>query len=721
MAAKLRNEYLEYLFSKHILVHEEGEGQKPVDDPSYSSLIPERISHSNQYAAETLLSLARLLNIRITSGGELAQPEMIPFSAEMIGENVPMAFYQGFPKSVKKLSFQDLLYDQVLSYFVTYGLGDFSAPQYSVFEKKEELERSVFKEEGTVKDFVILPQDEAEKTLQKYIADMLSSTRPLNDRNMKVAALWYQDHGTLPSNIASKTTAVRLLLETRDTACAKTLMLSDVIKIMEEANFRLRANEIGSADRFSTCKVNFPNQTRKLITKVMDEIFESNRVDMAACYEKKKTWAGLLHHIHYQAKTTKAQGFLDAMRGKKNYSVYSMFEKILAEDGPADAAYFLKQSKGSGALLRHLNYLASRCESEEELSKLIRILREEKDHKPVILMQMLLMYAGYERTFTIGRTFQFTKFNQLRVHEETEEEEKKRRSKLLPRQRELLLDAVRQCLKETLFGRLGKVYIHPDMERYAVPINESASQGGFGVLSSGSWCAIPKAKKIRGFTYWEKVDDIDLSVIGLTPEGIQVEFSWRTMSGEQSEGITYSGDQTSGYNGGSEFFDIDVPQFRKEHPEVRYLIFCDNVFSYLTFAECVCRAGYMIRDNEDSGEIFEPKTVESSFTVNAPARFCYLFGIDLETNRFVWLNMAREGNTAVAGETPLRFLIEKFHITDSLNLRVLFEMLAEKVVEDRQEADVIVEPPSVTAGKRDDREVIHEYDFERIMALLEKH
>ena len=139
----------------------------------------------------------------------------------------------------------------------------------------------------------------------------------------------------------------------------------------------------------------------------------------------------------------------------------------------------------------------------------------------------------------------------------------------------------------------------------------------------------------RSFTYWEKVDDIDLSAIGLREDGSYQEFSWRTMFDRTGDGIVYSGDQTSGYDGGSEYFDVDPVLFRKRYPSVRYLVFCDNVFSGVPFSSCICRAGYMIRDRIDSGEVFEPKTVQSSFAANGQSTFCYLFALDLDANDFI--------------------------------------------------------------------------------------
>jgi ABC-2 type transport system ATP-binding protein len=130
---------------------------------------------------------------------------------------------------------------------------------------------------------------------------------------------------------------------------------------------------------------------------------------------------------------------------------------------------------------------------------------------------------------------------------------------------------------------------------------------GVGVLPRGSRSPIDLGSTVRGFTYWEKVNDIDLSVFGLSPDGSQIEFSWRTMQLVQERGetlpIVYSGDETSGYNGGSEYFDVDIAAFRRTWPDVRYLVFCDNIYSVCHFNRCFCRAGYMLRKHPDSGEV----------------------------------------------------------------------------------------------------------------------
>lgn len=185
----------------------------------------------------------------------------------------------------------------------------------------------------------------------------------------------------------------------------------------------------------------------------------------------------------------------------------------------------------------------------------------------------------------------------------------------------------------------------------------------------------------------------------------------------RSGAITYSGDETSGYHGGSEYFDINIPEFKALYPEYRYLIFCNNVYSGSNFNNCFCKAGYMLRDRDDSGEVYEPKTVRSSFLVNCESTFAYLFGIDLFANEFIWLNTSKSSTARVAGNTSLDFLKDYFHMTEIMNLYDFFSMMATECVSNPMEADVVVTDHETACA--DGAEVIREYDFEKIKALME--
>lgn len=683
--------YKDYLFDKYILV-----GKKKEENAE------------NRIA--TFFSLLRLYNVRIIKGEEYLSQEMILYTAERLGKNVSEPFYKGFPKSVRKLSRRGLLIDQFFAYARTYGLGHFMGDEiHSLFEEK--IVRENFKEEAEIKDFSIISEEEANEILCDKARDLLLSTRPLSEKNYELVKNVILDFDPKITEIASRNTAVKLLRDTRDVRFADHLYLSDMIRFLDELTHYEYKNSAMN-------KLNLKNQDRKFITTLIDRFFLLNKCDLRNCFEKKKIWNGLLHHIHYKPKTEKSREFVNAIRSDKNLSVYSEFEKMMENEDIIGAVDCLKKNKGAAAILRNMNYILSRCNSTEEVEYVFDNMGTKNG---IVLMQLLIQYSNFkdDSKDNKARTFKFTKYNELIVHSETKYEVEKRRSYISKEEADILVEKIKNNLRDIYRNKLGKVYIEKGMEYYALPIQDTATQSGLGVLTRGSRIAIGETKKLRAFTYWEKVNDIDLSVFGLDENGTQTEFSWRNMYKNQSEVITYSGDQTRGFNGGSEYFDIDLEKFRTKYPEMRYLIFCDNVYSGLHFKDCVCRAGYMLRDKEDSGKVYEPKTVKSAFNINCESTFAYLFGLDLAKNEFIWLNMARQSESRIAGESKMAFLMDYLNVTDILNMKNFFEMQASELVDDKREADVIVTNRSLGDEEiAKNAQVIIEYDIEKMLSLM---
>ena len=715
----MKKSFQRYLFDKHILVSE----------------------NAGQGAGEafyTLYTLANKFSISITEGKELAQEKMIPFVSEVLRSFVPAPFYEGFPQTVRELSPDQLLFDQMVHYAMTYGFGQFDTPGHSLFEKN--FQRTAFRENCIIKEFVILKEDEARARLDRYAEDLLASTRPLNDRSFEFLAEYVADHGGDVKTCASKNTAIRLLVRLRDLRFTKFLVLSDAIKVADEINWSRYFSQ-------DLRKLNFRNQDRKFMKAVLDKLLGQGRVDLENCYEKKAIWCGLLHHIHYKPKSELGEAFVAAMRGRKNGSVWSAFEEAMGKGNVKEAVNVLIRGKGAGALLRNLDYVISRIQTPEDLSFVLGQLETKNN---LILMQLLQHYNAYGKHGRgLGRTFTFTRHSQLWVHSETPQEVARRKSRITRGQAQAISAFLEENLRKNLKNKLGKVYVDEGMKRIALPISETASQGGYGVLAKGSRIPLPEGKKIRAFTYWEKINDIDLSVVGMEENGTQREFSWRNMAGQNSGAIVFSGDETSGYNGGSEYFDVDLEEFQRMYPTVKYLVFCDNVFSGERFDDGHCTAGFMMRDLLDSGEVFEPKTVETAFCINGASTFAYLFGVDLRCREMVWLNLCRAGGGRIAGNTGFDFMEEYFEATKVLSVHRFFEMAATELVSDPAEADIVVSDrkedaramqgngsagqadartmqgngsigrenmPDADGGKR--QEWIHSYDHERLLSLM---
>lgn len=659
--------YKDYLFTKNILI---ATGAEP-------------------NVNETLYVLANKWNIDIIEGQKYASVDIIKEVERYIPLNIPQSFYKNFPMSVRELSKFALLLDQINHYWNTYGEDNFDNPGHSIFED-EEIRREAFKELTTIKQFKIVSEYDAYVLIRNYVKDLCQSTRPLSESAYQLVKKGLED-GIDVDSIASSNTAMRLLKDTEDTYYTKYIKLSEVLKFVE----------IYSEQPLN--KLNLKNKQRKFIISILDSI-EYSALQTKICFERRKDWKGLLHHIHYKPKTAMAKSFVDTIRNLNFNSSTPSKVASLVEYNPVLAAIELKDNKGNGALLRNLNYLLSRCNNKEDAQKIISFIDNKN---PIILIQLLLQYKNYN---VDKRTFTFTKNCKLKKHIETPAESAKRKS-IIPKD---IIDVVVEelNLKLKLFyqNKLGKIYIDENMKNIALPLQETTAQSGYKVLPKGSKIQIPETKKIRVFAYWEKVNDIDLSLQGIKEDGSRIEFSWRSMYKNQNEAITFSGDQTSGYKGGSEFFDIDLDYIRQKHPYVKYLICCNNVYSGIPFSRCICKAGYMLREDVDAGEVWEPKSVETSFAINCDSTFAYLFAIDLKDNSLIWLNTADDINSRVAGENNINFVDKYLNVLDTINVYKLFEMMATEVVDNANGADIVVSD--------DIKDAITSFDIEKIMKYM---
>lgn len=663
-------------------------------------LVSEGAVEENRF--EVLFSLAHFFGIRVTEGDEYVTRDMLVTAGECIGRNIPEPFYRGFPETVKRLTKEQLLFDQLLHYYLTYGMKNFENPGHSIFE--EDFTRVAFNERYTEKTFVCLSLSDAEKYLRGCIDDLLASSRPLSKEQMEILSLYLDEYGFFPEAIASKSTATTLLRKKRDVRFVDFLALSDVIRLVDDMCFFEYRNR-------NIKKLNLKNADRRFLTAVIDRIFECGFVNLRDCFEKKALWCGLLHHIHYQAKCEAAEKFLSLMRNKGNQSVYSEVEKYLSEHNVKMAVDALKAGKGNGALLRSLDYLISRAESPEDIRY---ILSSVDAGRPILLLQLLMHYSAPEENGE--RVFGFVKHNRITTHCETKEEAARRKTRLGVRTRSVMAGYIKALLGAQLSGTLGRVYVHPSMDKIAIPMHEAVANGGFGSLPSGSRLKLDEGQKIRAFTYWEKVNDIDLSMIGIGKDGREYEFSWRTMYHEQGETITFSGDEVSGYEGGSEYFDVNLERLVKERPYLKYIVFCDNVYSGSDFSECECTAGYMMRDKVDSGEVFEPKTVKTAFRVTADSTYAYLFAVDLETREFIWLNSSVNSRGVIAANGRVKNALARIGELDVMSAGDLLRFAATEVVDDPALADVCFTDEDLP--KVEGREQIKSYEYTRIMSLL---
>lgn len=687
--------YKNYLMSKRILVSNVAEPSDTIENIS-----------------RALFCLYNQYGVIVSKGKELVTASVVKDYMDQFNERYnETVFYRNYPMSVLKLTPQQKLLDQLVHYTITYGFGEFDEAGHSIFEQ-ELTKRKPMNEYVAPTVWNILTEEEATKEIETIVKNLLLGTRPLNKDQETLVINVYRD-ATFDNNevfktIKSKNIAMRLLLITNDLFFTKFMSLSDVPKFIEELLVENYVNK-DCRVKVNIKKLNLTNKDRKLITKIIDVLLDK-KYDVRECCEKKKIWCGLLHHIHYTAKNENAKTFLNTIRGDKNVSIYSETENLIKSRNVAEAAKVLKNNKGSGAVLRNLNYLLSRCSTGTEVFQVINSIGD--DFNLVVGVQLLQNFE-LNKGDANPRVFTFTKYKLQNKHKETVSEVLCRRSFVSKMVSEIAATAIKTLIDKKLHDKIvKKVYIDPEMKNIALPINESTGNTGLGYMISGSRIPL-EDNNVRVFTYWEKVNDIDLATFIIDEEGKQKEISWRTNYNNTTKSIVFSGDQTSGYNGGSEYFDIDLPLFKLDYPQARYIVFTDNVFSGKNFSECYCKAGFMLRKELTEGNIFEPKTVKTSYMITGESTFSYLFAIDLKTHEIIWLNTAFNSKSRVAGnENIMESIQKKLHATDVFTVYDLFAKSSAILITDPEEAELIV------SDNHQGDNVVHSYDVDKILTYM---
>lgn len=685
----MRKEFKDYLFNKLIVV---SKGENP--DKENASLL--------------CTALMVKFGYNVVKGNYMMDEEVFSFINDSLYYSPAEPFYRGFPESVKKLFPEELLFNQLLSYYKTYGLEDFSQIQHALIEEGP-VEKIALYKRYTTKNIIILSEEEAKNKLNEIISDMCKGTRPLNNENYDLLKEYILEYNNIPE-IASKNTLIKLLVDTENLSLIDTLKLNEFIKVVDYLNYYKYNNK-------NLNKLNLKNKDRKLLISILNKLLEnSNPDDVKYCLERRKEWKGILHHLHYH------NNKLNIIYEDKIKSDSSKFESLLNQGYQLAAMATLHDLKGTSAVLRNLDYIISKDESK--LADILTHLDRFKDEfSPIITIQMILHYCGFERE---EKQFVFSKFNLMKVHSQTTKEMVASKTNKLSKP---TVDVLKAYFTKTFYNGykdldVGNVYIDPSMKKIALPLNSSTSNSGVGSLTTGSRMPIPKGTIIRAFTYWERVNDIDLSAMLMDKDFCSLrEMSWRTYgrSGANKNGILFSGDQTAGVEGGSEYFDFDLNKIKEYEPNCKYIVLNNNVFSGVNFADVFCKAGLMVRDSLGSGEVYEPSTVQTSWLINNKSTSCALFAIDLETREIIWLNVGRDSTYRVAGEENQTYIKKYVDVVNYLNIYDLFFAMGNQVKdinECNSEKDVIVIPKYREIETK--AIIITPQDIEKITAYMER-
>lgn len=261
---------------------------------------------------------------------------------------------------------------------------------------------------------------------------------------------------------------------------------------------------------------------------------------------------------------------------------------------------------------------------------------------------------------------------------------------------------------------LGKVYIDEDFKNYLVPFSQRSASKAVKTIVRGSKLPIKEdATVVRGFIWWTNTNktrnswdesrvDIDLSATIYDENWQYVDRVSYTQLRSAKYRAYHSGDITNGGNvngdGVAEFIDVEIDAVAKNAG--RYIVF--QVYSYTQqhFSTLPnCRFGWMEREDVNSGEIFEPKTVGMKIDLTADSTVAIPVIFDCVERKFIWCDMNLQnassrfyGNNLESnlhGVTATCYGLTHLNKANVYDLIMMNAIARGSIVTDRNEADII--------------------------------
>ena len=299
-----------------------------------------------------------------------------------------------------------------------------------------------------------------------------------------------------------------------------------------------------------------------------------------------------------------------------------------------------------------------------------------------------------------------------------------------------ICDRVAEVCKQALLHQfamrepLGNVYIEESLRGIVVPYSQRCASETSRILTRGSVLPFDVADTVRAFVWWTNMPnervDIDLSATVYDTEWKYVSHVSFTHVRDKDMGMYHSGDIVSGGDvngdGVAEFLDFD-PQLVLSNGG-RYVVFSLHCFTRQRFADLPnARFGWMARSNPNSGEIFEPKTVEMKMDLTANDEEAMPVFFDCLERKFVWCDL--NGHNAGI-YNMLEYEVRSFaeycqaivdgYRPDMYELAALHAAARGKLVDTIEEADVVFSLERMP--QTEERQSVSAFDVDYIMANL---
>lgn len=459
---------------------------------------------------------------------------------------------------------------------------------------------------------------------------------------------------------------------------------------------------LATAAKFRT----FARPERNLLLALMDRLPHHNAIEDMLRW--KGRWIRLgekLHPGEYQAKYPQAARAFQVLRNDEPFTTFnSSVEKALTAKDVAAALTQLTTRPGDFARrLDHLLRLKGKLEAQDAA---LNAFAEVADRVSTPVLLQVRHHFATRTNETALRVF-LPKGSLAKAQGVWER---------LPELSQTVCDQVVALCERILAARfatlapLGKVYVDPQLSDYMIPFALRSASKSLRTLVRGSRLPLPDCEVLRFFIWWkngESQTDIDLSAVLFDAQFNFVDLlSYYNL---QSFGGVHSGDIVDAPEGASEFIDITLANVREKG--VRYIVMSLHSYSQQPFAELPeCFAGWMGRQEAESGEIFEPKTVQDRLDVTANTRIALPLIIDVQENKVIWADLALKNqpgwqNNVHGNMAGIQLMLRSLVELKKPDLYDLFRLHAKargEQVDHPEDADTVLSVANGTPFRLDD-------------------
>ncbi|WP_225630952.1 TerD family protein [Streptomyces solaniscabiei] len=417
-----------------------------------------------------------------------------------------------------------------------------------------------------------------------------------------------------------------------------------------------------------------PRPVRRALLAGLDAVVAANPAKLADVHAYREPFKRLgerLHPHEYPRWPHAADVFAVARGEKKARSFDSRVEKLLDESDVPGAVRLLESAPGK--LFRALDLLlriaADQEERDEVVAAAVRVAPEVSGR---VVLSVREHFQNRERGSGRPRVFVNRRGRGWGAPDV--------RPPVPAADRDRLIAALDADIRRRLPAP-GRLLLDPDVLDVALPLSGRAAAAGLGVLPRGSASTVD-GERLRFFVHWKETQertDYDLSALLLHTD--YSTDSWVSYTSLKTVGGVHSGDVTEAPEGASEFIELSLARVSSTFivPQV-------NIYAGEGFDEVEeSFFGFMLRDGEQKGRPFEPRTVRMKSDLRGTGRVALPLVFRREDDgrwRAKWLHLYVKGissaNRVEENQLSVSKVVRAAVEREYLTVRYLIDLMSDR-------------------------------------------